>query len=50
MTKTTRQTTLHEFFDLGIPKTIEILRKEWELGYKKILKGEKVYDEEGNEL
>lgn len=45
-----RQTTLHEFCDLGIPKTIEIKRKEWEMGYNKIMKGEKVYDEDGREL
>ncbi len=45
-----RQTTLHEFCDLGIPKPIHVVAEEWRKGYAKILKGEKVYDEDGNEL
>lgn len=45
-----RQTTLHEFCDLGIPKPIHVIAEEWRKGYAKILKGEKVYDEDGREL
>lgn len=45
-----RQTTLHEFCDLGIPKSIHALALDWQKGYAKIMKGEKVYDSEGNEL
>lgn len=43
-----RQTTLHEFFDLGIPKPTHVVAEEWRKGYAKILK--KMDDEEGNEL
>jgi hypothetical protein len=45
-----RQTTLHEFCDLGIPKPLEVRKREWEEGFHKIMRGEKVYDKEGNEL
>ena len=45
-----RQTTLHEFCDLGIPKPLNAIVEEWRKGYAKILKGEKVYDEDGREL
>ena len=51
MTKeNSRQTTLHEFCDLGIPKPLHVVAEEWRKGYAKILKGEKVYDEDGREL
>ena len=45
-----RQTTLWEFCDLGIKKPIHVVAEEWRKGYAKIMKGEKVYDEDGNEL
>tara|TARA_B100000902_G_C26635831_1_gene586710 strand:- start:183 stop:338 length:156 start_codon:yes stop_codon:yes gene_type:complete len=45
-----RQTTLHEFCDLGIPKSIHVVAEEWRRGYAKIMKGEKIYDEDGREL
>jgi len=35
-----RQTTLHEFCDLGIPKPASVIRREWEKGYNKIMRGE----------
>ena len=48
--KNSRQTTLHEFCDLGIPKPMAVKKFEWEQGFKKIMRGEKVFDEDGREL
>ena len=49
-----RQTTLHEFCDLGIPKPIHAVALDWQKGYAKIkhqhMKSDKVDDNEGNEL
>lgn len=49
-TENSRQTTLHEFCDLGIPKPIDVVALEWKKGYAEMMKGKKVYDKEGNEL
>ena len=48
--KNSRQTTLHEFCDLGIEKPSHVIAEQWRKGYAKKLKQENVLDEDGREL
>lgn len=49
-TENSRQTTLHEFCDLGIPKPLHAQALDWQQGFAKIMRGEKMYDKDGKEL